>query len=111
LEKAINIRLARSLAIHLREHKVAAVSLTPGFLRSEEMLEHFGVKEENWKDAIRHDKYFAYSETPFYVGKAVVAMAYDRKIMRKSGQALYVGKLAREYGFTDIDGTQPVWAF
>jgi len=111
LEKAINIRLARSLAIHLREHKIAVVSLTPGFLRSEEMLEHFGVKEENWRDGIRNDKYFAYSETPFYVGKAVVALACDRKVMRKSGQALYVGKLAREYNFTDIDGSQPVWAF
>ncbi len=111
LEKAINIRMARSLALQLRPHKVAVVSLTPGFLRSEEMLDHFGVKEENWRDAIKNDKNFAYSETPFYIGKAVVALACDRKVMSKSGQALISGKLAREYGFTDMDGTQPVWLY
>ncbi len=111
LEKAINIRLARSLARQLRAHKVAVVSLTPGFLRSEEMLDHLGVGEENWRDAIQHDKNFAYSETPFYTGKAVVALACDRKVMQKTGQALVSGKLAREYGFTDIDGTQPVWCY
>jgi NAD(P)-dependent dehydrogenase (short-subunit alcohol dehydrogenase family) len=111
LEKAINIRLAKSLAIQLRPHKIAVVSLTPGFLRSEEMLDHFGVSESNWRDAIQHDKYFAYSETPFYIGKAVVALACDRKVMQKTGQALISGKLAREYGFYDLDGTQPVWCY
>jgi NAD(P)-dependent dehydrogenase (short-subunit alcohol dehydrogenase family) len=111
LEKALNIRLARSLALQLRPHKIAVVSLTPGFLRSEEMLEHFGVTEATWREAIKHDKYFAYSETPFYVGRAVVALACDKKVMQKSGQSLDSGKLAREYDFTDIDGTQPVWAY
>jgi NAD(P)-dependent dehydrogenase (short-subunit alcohol dehydrogenase family) len=111
LEKAINIRLAQSLAHQLRKHKIAVVSLTPGFLRSEAMLDHFGVTEENWRDAIKHQWDFAYSETPFYIGKAVVALACDRKIMSKSGQALVSGKLAREYGFTDIDGTQPIWCY
>jgi NAD(P)-dependent dehydrogenase (short-subunit alcohol dehydrogenase family) len=111
LEKATNIRLAQSLALQLRAHKIAVVSLTPGFLRSEEMLDHFGVSEANWRDAIRQDKYFAYSETPFYVGKAVVALACDRKVMRKTGKALDSGSLAREYGFTDVDGTQPVWCY
>jgi NAD(P)-dependent dehydrogenase (short-subunit alcohol dehydrogenase family) len=111
LEKAINIRMARSLAHQLRPHKIAVVSLTPGFLRSEEMLDHFGVREENWREAIKQDKGFAYSETPFYVGKAVVALACDRRVMKKSGQALISGKLAREYGFTDLDGTQPVWCY
>ena len=111
LEKATNIRLAQSLASQLRPHKVAVVSLTPGFLRSEEMLDHFGVTEENWREAISQDKYFAYSETPFYVGKAVVALACDGKIMQKTGQALASGKLAREYGFTDIDGSQPMWCY
>jgi NAD(P)-dependent dehydrogenase (short-subunit alcohol dehydrogenase family) len=111
LEKATNIRLAQSLARQLRPYKIAVVSLTPGFLRSEEMLDHFGVTEENWRDAIKHDKYFAYSETPFYVGKAVVALACDKKVLQKSGQALVSGRLAREYGFTDIDGTQPVWCY
>lgn len=111
LEKAYNIRLAKSLAIQLRKHKIAVVSLTPGFLRSEEMLDHFGVTEQNWSEAIKHDRYFAYSETPFYIGKAVVALACDRKVMQKTGQALVSGKLAREYGFTDMDGTQPVWCY
>jgi NAD(P)-dependent dehydrogenase (short-subunit alcohol dehydrogenase family) len=111
LEKALNIRLARSLALQLRPHKIAVVSLTPGFLRSEEMLEHFGVTEATWREAIKHDKYFAYSETPFYVGRAVVALACDKKVMQKSGQSLDSGKLAREYDFTDIDGTQPAWAY
>ena len=111
LEKAINIRLAQSLAQQLRQHKIAVVALTPGFLRSEEMLAHFGVTEQNWRDGIRQDKYFAYSETPFYIGKAVVALACDKKVMQKSGQALVSGRLAREYGFTDLDGTQPIWPY
>jgi NAD(P)-dependent dehydrogenase (short-subunit alcohol dehydrogenase family) len=111
LEKAINIRLAQSLARQLRKHKIAVVVLTPGMLRSENMLEHFGVTEENWRDGIKHQRDSAYSETPFYIGKAVVALACDKRIMRKSGQALVSGKLAREYGFTDIDGTQPIWHY
>jgi NAD(P)-dependent dehydrogenase (short-subunit alcohol dehydrogenase family) len=111
LEKATNIRLAQSLARQLRSYKIAVISLTPGFLRSEEMLDHFGVTEENWRDAIQHDRYFAYSETPFYVGKAVVALACDRKVIQKTGQAFISGRLAREYGFTDTDGNQPVWCY
>ncbi len=111
LEKATNIRIARSLARQLRSYKIAVVALTPGFLRSEEMLSHFGVTEATWRDAIKQDRYFAYSETPLYIGKAVVALACDKKIMNKSGQALVSGKLAREYGFTDEDGTQPVWCY
>lgn len=111
LEKAINIRLAQSLAQQLRQHKIAVVALTPGFLRSEEMLAHFGVTEQNWRDGIKQDKYFAYSETPFYIGKAVVALACDKKVLQKSGQALVSGRLAREYGFTDVDGSQPIWHY
>ncbi|MDQ1301437.1 MAG: Short-chain dehydrogenase [Chloroflexota bacterium] len=111
LEKVLNIRLARSLAQQLREHKIAVVALTPGFMRSEEVLDHFGVSEANWRDAIAQDKFFAYSETPFYVGKAAVALACDPQIMTKSGQALLSGRLAREYGFTDLDGTQPIWHY
>lgn len=111
LEKAINIRLAQSLGQQLRPRKIAVVALTPGFLRSEEMLAHFGVTEQNWRDGIKQDKYFAYSETPFYIGKAVVALACDKKVLQKSGQALVSGRLAREYGFTDVDGTQPIWHY
>jgi hypothetical protein len=69
------------------------------------------VTEENWRDVIKYDKYFAYSETPFYIGKAVVALACDRKVMQKNGQALVSGRLAREYEFTDMDGTQPIWSY
>ncbi|HLO33237.1 MAG TPA: SDR family oxidoreductase [Anaerolineales bacterium] len=111
LEKAINIRLAQSLAHQLRQYKIAVVALTPGYLRSEEMLSHFGVTEENWREGIKRDRNFAYSETPFYIGKAVVALASDKKIMHRSGQSLVSGKLAREYGFTDVDGTQPIWSY
>jgi NAD(P)-dependent dehydrogenase (short-subunit alcohol dehydrogenase family) len=111
LEKATNIRLAQSLALQLKPLKIAVVALTPGFLRSEEMLDHFGVAEANWRDAIQQDHYFAYSETPCYVGKAVVALACDKKVLRKTGQALMSGVLAREYGFTDLDGTQPMWCY
>jgi NAD(P)-dependent dehydrogenase (short-subunit alcohol dehydrogenase family) len=111
LEKTLNIRLARSLAQQLREHKIAVVALTPGFMRSEEVLAHFGVTEANWRDAIQQDKFFAYSETPFYAGKAVVALACDPQIMAKSGQALVSGRLAREYDFTDLDGAQPIWHY
>jgi len=80
-------------------------------LRSEAMLEHFGVTEENWREGIRHQADLAYSETPFYIGRAVVALACDRRIMSKSGRTLVSGRLAREYGFTDIDGTQPLWHY
>ncbi len=111
LEKAINIRLAQSLAHQLRAHRVAVVALTPGMLRSEAMLEHFGVTEENWRDGIKHQSDLAYSETPFYIGRAVVALACDRRVMSKSGRAHVSGRLAREYGFTDIDGTQPLWHY
>ena len=111
LEKALNIRVARSLAQQLKEQKIAVVALTPGFMRSEEVLDYFGVTEANWRDAIAKDKFFAYSETPFYVGKAVVALACDPQVMARSGQALLSGRLAREYSFTDLDGTQPIWHY
>jgi hypothetical protein len=80
-------------------------------MRSEEVLDHFGVREENWRDAVAQDRHFGYSETPLYVGRAVVALAADGEVMKKTGQALLSGKLAREYGFTDVDGTQPVWLY
>ena len=67
--------------------------------------------EDNWRDGIKKDRWFQYSETPFYVGRAVVALASDKRIMKKTGQALSSGKLAREYEFTDIDGTQPIWPY
>ncbi len=105
--KASAIRLAFAMAEELRRHKVAAVALTPGFLRSEAMLEHFGVTEENWLDAAEKTPSFAESETPFYVGRAVAALASDPKVLKKSGRAFSSWDLAEEYGFTDVDGRRP----
>jgi NAD(P)-dependent dehydrogenase (short-subunit alcohol dehydrogenase family) len=107
LAKISAIRLAQSMARELRRHKVAALALTPGFLRSEAMLDHFGVTEANWRTATRSDPFFAASETPFYIGRAVVALACDPNVLEKSGKALHVGDLAREYVFADVDGRQP----
>ena len=109
LAKASVIRLAMAQAEDLRPHNVAALALSPGFLRSEAMLDHFGVTEATWRDAIARDPNFAVSETPFFIGRAVVALASDPDVMSKSGQALATWNLAREYDFTDVDGTQPHW--
>ena len=109
LAKASVIRLALAQAEELRPFNVAAIALSPGFLRSEAMLDHFGVTEATWRDAIRKDENFAVSETPHFIGRAVVALASDPEIMSKSGRALATWNLAKEYGFTDLDGTQPDW--
>lgn len=100
-------RLGKVLSEELTPHGVSAMSLTPGFLRSEAMLDHFGVAEEHWRDGVAQDKWFAISETPRYIGRAVVALASDPEVARWSGQALSSGRLAKHYGFTDVDGSQP----
>jgi NAD(P)-dependent dehydrogenase (short-subunit alcohol dehydrogenase family) len=105
IAKATVIRLAQAQAAELAPHGVTALALTPGFLRSEAVLDHFGVTAEAWRDA--PDPHFAQSETPAYLGRAVVALAADPDVARFSGRALTTGPLAREYGFTDADGTQP----
>jgi NAD(P)-dependent dehydrogenase (short-subunit alcohol dehydrogenase family) len=105
IAKATVIRLAQAQAAELAPHGVTAVALTPGFLRSEAMLDHLGVTADTWRDA--PDPHFAQSETPAYLGRAVVALAADPDVARHSGRALATGPLAREYGFTDADGTQP----
>lgn len=71
------------------------------------MLESFGVTEENWQDVLEGKPDFASSETPFYIGRGVVALATDPNVMEKAGHTLSAGGLAREYGFTDVDGRQP----
>jgi NAD(P)-dependent dehydrogenase (short-subunit alcohol dehydrogenase family) len=109
LVKASAIRLAVAQASELAPHGVAAVALTPGFLRSEAMLDHFGVDEQHWRDAAAQDPHFALSETPAYVGRAAAALATDSDVMRWNGQALSSWTLAREYGFRDDDGSQPDW--
>jgi NAD(P)-dependent dehydrogenase (short-subunit alcohol dehydrogenase family) len=107
LVKVAITRLGKMLADELGPHGVTSVSLTPGFLRSEEMLEHFGVTEDRWRDAIVKDKWFAISETPHYVGRAVAALAGDPEVGRWAGQSLSSGRLSKEYGFTDLDGSRP----
>jgi NAD(P)-dependent dehydrogenase (short-subunit alcohol dehydrogenase family) len=109
LAKASVIRLALAQAEELRPHGVAAVAVTPGFLRSEAVLEHFGVSADNWRDAGVKDPHFLQSETPAFLGRAVVALATDPEIMRRTGQALATWDLAKEYDFTDVDGSRPDW--
>jgi NAD(P)-dependent dehydrogenase (short-subunit alcohol dehydrogenase family) len=109
LVKASVIRLALAEAADLRPHHVAALALTPGFLRSEAVLDHFGVTEETWRDAIARDPHFAHSETPRFLGRAIVALAADPAIMEKSGGRFATWDLAREYGFDDVDGARPDW--
>ncbi len=122
LVKISVIRLAFAMARELRKRDIVSVALTPGFLRSEAVLEHFGVSEVNWKEAgkkvppgregrVVHDAGadFMVSESPRYVGRAVVALAADPKVKKKSGRVFSSWALAREYGFTDLDGTRPHW--
>jgi NAD(P)-dependent dehydrogenase (short-subunit alcohol dehydrogenase family) len=112
LAKASILRLAFSQAEELRPHGATALALTPGWLRSEMMLDAFRVSEENWRDAARIQPHFVISESPRYVGRAVAALASDPDVGRFSGQSLSSGALAREYGFTDLDGTQPdAWRY
>ena len=107
LAKAGTKRLARGMAKDLREDNIAAIALAPGFMRTEAGLQKLGVTEENWRDAIVRNRRFRHSETPRFVGRAVVALATDRNIMRRSGENVYTNELAEEYGFTDLDGTVP----
>jgi len=115
LAKASVIRLAFSQGHELAPHGGTAVALTPGWLRSEMMLEHFGVTEQNWADAVHRaepsaPEDFLLSESPRYVGRAVAALAADPRRARWNQQSLNSGQLAGEYGFTDLDGSQPdIW--
>jgi NAD(P)-dependent dehydrogenase (short-subunit alcohol dehydrogenase family) len=110
---AVN-RLAFSQGHELAPYGATAVAITPGWMRSEMMLEGFGVSEENWRDAPGKTAPpdFALSESPRYVGRAVVALATDADRARWNQQSVNSGQLARQYGFTDVDGSQPdVWRF
>ena len=124
LVKISVIRLAFAMSRELRKKDVVSVALTPGFLRSERVLEHFKVTEANWKDVgKKKDKHkdknsgdqndapadFMVSESPRYIGRALVALASDHKVKEKTGRVFSSWALAREYGFTDLDGTQPHW--
>jgi NAD(P)-dependent dehydrogenase (short-subunit alcohol dehydrogenase family) len=102
-------RLAYAMAIELRKHGITALALTPGYTRTEAVLDHWGVTEANWQDGAKKDPHFISSETPFYVGRAVAALAADPKVAAKSGRVLTSWGLAEEYGFSDLDGRQPHW--
>jgi NAD(P)-dependent dehydrogenase (short-subunit alcohol dehydrogenase family) len=107
--KTAVIRLAYAMASELRPHGIAALAVTPGFLRSEAMLEIFGVTAETWRDGATRDPHFAASETPHFVGRAIAALAADPDVLTKSGSAHTSWDLSDEYGFTDIDGGRPHW--
>jgi NAD(P)-dependent dehydrogenase (short-subunit alcohol dehydrogenase family) len=98
--------MAFALAHELQPHNATAVLLTPGWLRSEFMLDEFGVTEENWRDAAKFQPHFAISETPAFVRRAVAALAQDPDVARWDGQSLSSGQFAKVYGFTDLDGSQ-----
>ncbi|GGQ16848.1 SDR family oxidoreductase [Streptomyces roseolilacinus] len=112
LAKTAPIRMAFALSHDLKDVGGTAVALTPGFLRSEAMLDHFGVREENWRDACAREPHFAVAESPVYVGRAVAALAADPDRGRWNGRSLDSGTLAKEYGFTDADGSRPdAWGY
>jgi NAD(P)-dependent dehydrogenase (short-subunit alcohol dehydrogenase family) len=112
LAKTSVIRIAWAQAKELAPHGCAAVALTPGWLRSEMMLDNFGVAESNWREALPIQPHFAISETPRYVGRAVAHLAADPEVARWNGSSLSSGALAKEYGFTDLDGSRPdAWRY
>lgn len=101
--------LVLAFATELKPHGVAVVAITPGFLRSESMLEQHGVTEQNWRDAGKIDKNFLESESPLFIGRAVAALAADTDVLARTGQLLSSFELARHYQFTDGDGRRPDW--
>ena len=107
-------RLSYGLAWELAPYGVTALSITPGFMRTEAILESFGVTEANWRDALDRPNAKAYgwggSETPCFVGRALAALAADPDLVKKSGGIYNAWELSKEYGFTDVDGTKPDWA-
>jgi len=109
LIKTSVIRMAFAMAREMRKRNVAAIALTPGFLRSEAMLEHFGVTEANWQDAGKKDPDYLSSETPLYAGRAIAALAADSNLAKKSGRVFSSWSLSDEYAFCDADGRRPHW--
>lgn len=103
------IRIAVALSEELKAQNTTVVAVTPGFLRSEAMLEHFGVTEANWQEAGEKEIHFLQSETPSFVGRAIAALAADPNVKAKTGKALSSWGLSDEYPFTDIDGRRPHW--
>lgn len=112
LAKTSVVRMAWSLAQELKPHDCTALALSPGWLRSEQMLDNYHVTEENWRDAAKIQPHFIITETPRYVGRAVAHLAADPNVSRWNAQSLSSGQLAKIYGFTDVDGSQPdAWRY
>lgn len=109
LAKISAIHLAAAMAADLKPHGVVALALTPGYLRSEAVLENWGVTEANWREGAQKDPHFIASETPYYIGRAVVALASDPNVAAKAGQCLSTWGLSDEYGLVDVDGGRPHW--
>ena len=109
LAKSAHKSLTLRFAYELKSHKIAAIAITPGYLRSERMLEHYGVTEANWRDGGKKDPNFLESETPLFIGRAVAALAGDPKVFGRSGWLTSSWEVAREFGFTDEDGRRPDW--
>ena len=112
LAKTSVTRIAWSQAQELKPHQCTAVAVSPGWLRSEQMLDNYRVTEANWRDATKIQPHFIITETPRFVGRAVAALAADPDVARWNGQSLSSGQLAKVYGFTDLDGSQPdAWRY
>jgi NAD(P)-dependent dehydrogenase (short-subunit alcohol dehydrogenase family) len=107
LAKGAVSRMAFALSHELKKYQGTAVTLTPGWLRSEFMLDEFKVTEANWRDAAKHQPHFVISESPHFIGRAVAALAGDKDVQRWNGKSLSSGELAKVYGFTDLDGSKP----
>jgi NAD(P)-dependent dehydrogenase (short-subunit alcohol dehydrogenase family) len=101
--------IAFRLSWEMHKHQIAAIAITPGFLRSEAMLQGFGITEENWREGGKQDPNFLFSESPLFVGRAVAALAADPHVLKKSGDLTSSWELSREYQFNDADGTRPDW--
>jgi NAD(P)-dependent dehydrogenase (short-subunit alcohol dehydrogenase family) len=112
LVKANVSRIILALAHELRDRPVTALGVTPGWLRSESMLDNFGVTEANWRDALDRTPGFAISESPAYVARGLAALCQDPEVARFAGQVLTARQLADRYGVTDVDGSQPdAWGY
>src|SRR5690606_31521214 len=112
LVKTAVLRMAFALSREIGSRGATAVAVTPGWLRSELMLDAYGVTEENWRDTLAQEPHFCISETPRYVGRAIAALAADPDVARWNGASLSSGQLAQVYGFTDLDGSQPdAWRY
>ncbi|UOQ46361.1 SDR family oxidoreductase [Halobacillus salinarum] len=109
LAKVSNIHMAKAMSEDLKAYNITSIALTPGFIRSEYMLDLFGVTEENWQEGAKVEKHFIASETPFYIGEALKQLALDKDVQRFNGRTLSTWELSEIYGFKDADGRQPHW--